>query len=97
VASRFGPTTAFLVAGGAAAGAIVQARKLHGPFRGIFDFCERLDPGEELALPATEGGLAERERELEAEAGQRRDPREGQLVEAGRLGAVGRAPSAGCG
>jgi DNA polymerase-3 subunit alpha len=31
--------------GGAAAGALVQERNAHGPFRSIFDFCERLDPG----------------------------------------------------
>jgi DNA polymerase-3 subunit alpha len=31
--------------GGAAAAAIVKARKKEGPFRSLFDFCERLDPG----------------------------------------------------
>ncbi len=32
--------------GGAAAAAIVKARKSGGPYRSIFDFCERLDPGQ---------------------------------------------------
>lgn len=31
--------------GGAAASAIAAERAAHGPFRSIFDFCERLDPG----------------------------------------------------
>ena len=31
--------------GGAAAGAIVTERAAHGPYRSLFDFCERLDPG----------------------------------------------------
>ena len=31
--------------GGSAAGAIVAERKAAGPFRSLFDFCERLDPG----------------------------------------------------
>ncbi len=31
--------------GGAAAAAIVRQRKAAGPFRSLFDFCERLDPG----------------------------------------------------
>ena len=31
--------------GGAAAAAIVRQRKLAGPYRSLFDFCERLDPG----------------------------------------------------
>jgi DNA polymerase III subunit alpha len=32
--------------GGAAAAAIVKARKSTGPYRSIFDFCQRLDPGQ---------------------------------------------------
>jgi len=32
--------------GGAAAAAIVKARKSGGPYRSIFDFCHRLDPGQ---------------------------------------------------
>ena len=32
--------------GGAAAAAIVKARKSGGPYRSLFDFCERLDPGQ---------------------------------------------------
>ena len=31
--------------GGAAAGAIAAQRTAHGPYRSLFDFCERLDPG----------------------------------------------------
>ena len=31
--------------GGAAAGAIAAARTAKGPYRSLFDFCERLDPG----------------------------------------------------
>jgi DNA polymerase-3 subunit alpha len=31
--------------GGAAAAAITKERIAHGPFKSIFDFCERLDPG----------------------------------------------------
>ncbi len=31
--------------GGAAAGAIAADRKARGPYRSLFDFCERLDPG----------------------------------------------------
>ncbi len=31
--------------GGAAAGAIAQQRRAHGPYRSLFDFCERLDSG----------------------------------------------------
>ncbi len=41
---RFG-LSAIKGCGGAAAGAIVQERNARGPFRSIFDFCERLDPG----------------------------------------------------
>jgi len=32
--------------GGAASAAIVKARKPGGPYRSIFDFCQRLDPGQ---------------------------------------------------
>ena len=32
--------------GGAAAAAIVKGRKTGGPFRSLFDFCQRLDPGQ---------------------------------------------------
>ncbi len=32
--------------GGTAAAAIVKARKSGGPYRSIFDFCQRLDPGQ---------------------------------------------------
>ncbi len=32
--------------GGGAAAAIVKVRKLDGPFRSIFDFCQRLDPSQ---------------------------------------------------
>ena len=32
--------------GGAASAAIVKARKSGGPYRSIFDFCQRLDPGQ---------------------------------------------------
>ena len=32
--------------GGAASAAIVKARKAGGPYRSIFDFCQRLDPGQ---------------------------------------------------
>jgi DNA polymerase-3 subunit alpha len=31
--------------GGAAAGALAAGRATHGPYRSLFDFCERLDPG----------------------------------------------------
>lgn len=31
--------------GGAAAGAIARGRAIGGPYRSLFDFCERLDPG----------------------------------------------------
>ncbi len=41
---RFG-LSAIKGCGGAAAGALVQERNARGPFRSIFDFCERLDPG----------------------------------------------------
>ena len=32
--------------GGAASAAIVKARKSGGPYRSLFDFCQRLDPGQ---------------------------------------------------
>ncbi|HEY4760964.1 MAG TPA: OB-fold nucleic acid binding domain-containing protein, partial [Thermoguttaceae bacterium] len=41
---RFG-LSAIKGCGGTASGAIVHQREAHGPFRSLFDFCERLDPG----------------------------------------------------
>ncbi|MCE5266995.1 MAG: DNA polymerase III subunit alpha, partial [Planctomycetaceae bacterium] len=37
--------TAIKGCGGAAAGAIAAEREANGPYRSLFDFCERLDPG----------------------------------------------------
>jgi DNA polymerase III subunit alpha len=37
--------SAIKACGGAAAGAIADERATRGPFRSLFDFCERLDPG----------------------------------------------------
>jgi DNA polymerase-3 subunit alpha len=41
---RFG-LSAIKGCGGAAAGAIVAERTANGPYKSLFDFCERLDPG----------------------------------------------------
>jgi DNA polymerase-3 subunit alpha len=41
---RFG-LSAIKGCGGAAAGSLVAERAAHGPYKSLFDFCERLDPG----------------------------------------------------
>jgi DNA polymerase-3 subunit alpha len=96
--------------GVAAAEAIVANRQVHGPFRDLFDFCERLDPGsvnrtavEALIKAGAMDGLAPRraqlfqavDRALQSGAAKAADRRSGQKSLFGRDDEAQRSASSG--